>query len=398
MSKTWLIARHHLGQETGKRTFFLVLFSLPAFLVLTIGMGFLIARLGQEQAVLGYVDQAGLLVRLPAQTVEDGVRLVSFDSPEAARAALEAEQIDAYYVLPPSLDGQTELVYVEPPPAGARRHFVDAVRLNLLAGRPPEVVARLMSRPSLTVQAIEAGREFPGGGPNAGYFLPLVAAVIFSFLVLTTSGYMMGVIVTEKENRTMEVLVTSVSPGQMMAGKIAGALGIAAIQLAVWLAFVLAAVWLGRGPLGIGWLQDLAVNWRDVGAIVVVALPFYFCIAALMTLVGTALVDGQEASQAGGLFFIPLFLPFYLIVPLAQNPNGPLALGLSLFPVTSVMTMAVRSLFIEIPAWQVAAAAGIALVCGIVLVWLAARAFRMGMLRYGKRLRLGELFGRGAPA
>ena len=398
MSKTWLIARHHFRQETQKRTFVLVLFSLPLFLALSIGMGFLFSRLEQEQVVLGYVDQAGLLAQVPAGNDNDEVELVSYDTRAAARAALDAGQIDALYLLPADLAGQTELIYYEPPSGGAVRHFEDAVRLNLLAGQPPDLAARLMSRPVVTVRATELNREFAGGGPSAGDFVPMIAAAVFSFLVLTTSGYMVAVVAEEKENRTMEVVVTSVSPGQMMAGKLLGTLGIAAIQLSVWLAFLALGFLIGRGVLQVDWLQDLTVRWRSVLSIVIVAVPFYFCIAALMTLVGTMLTDSQEANMAAGLFFIPLFLPFYLIMPLAANPNGPLAVALSLFPVTSVMTMAVRSLFSEIPVWQVAAAVGIALACGVALSWLTGKALRMGMLRYGRRLRLGEILGMGTAA
>jgi ABC-2 type transport system permease protein len=290
------------------------------------------------------------------------------------------------------------LLYYEPPSSAAARYFEDAVRLNLLTGQPEDVADRLMSRPVVTVRATDFNREYAGGGPSAGDFVPMVAAAFFSFLVLTTSGYMVTVVAEEKENRTMEVVVTSVSPGQMMGGKLVGTLGIAVIQLSVWLAFVALGLLLGRGVLRVDWLQDLTVSWPSVLSILIAAVPFYFCIAAMMTLVGTMLTDTQEANMAAGLFFIPLFLPFYLIVPLAANPNGPLAVVLSLFPVTSVMTMAVRSLFMEVPVWQVAAAAGIAVVCGVALSWLAGKALRTGMLRYGRRLRLSEVLGLGTPA
>lgn len=398
MSKTWLIARHHFRQETGKRTFLLVLFSLPLFLALTIGMGFLFSRLEQEQAVLGYVDPAGLLAQVPPGEDSGEVELVRYDTREAARAALDAGQIDAVYLLPADLAGQTELVYYEAPSGAAVRHFEDAVRLNLLAGQPPDLAARLMSRPAVTIRATDFNREYAGGGPGVGDFVPLMAAAVFSFLVMTTSGYMVGVVAEEKENRTMEVVITSVSPGQMMAGKLLGTLGIAVIQLSVWMAFLALGFLIGRGVLQVDWLQDLAVSWRSVLSILIAAVPFFFCIAAMMTLVGTMLTDSQEANMAAGLFFIPLFLPFYLIMPLAANPNGALAVALSLFPVTSVMTMAVRSLFTEVPIGQVAAAVGIALVSGVVLSWLTGKALRMGMLRYGRRLRLSEVLGRGAAA
>jgi ABC-2 type transport system permease protein len=396
MSKTWLVASYHFRQETGKRTFLLVLFSLPLFLAFTLGLGFLAASLAQADVTVGYVDQAGLLLEVPAGPEPQEVQWIPFETANAARAALEAGQIDAYYLLPPDYEESrhAELVYFEAPPGYATEQVEGAVRRGLLAGEPVAVADRLLAGASITVRATEANREFPEGGPRAGQFLPLVAAAIFVFLVLTTSGYMMEAIVVEKENRTMEVMVSSVSPVQLMAGKIAGALGMGMVQLAVWLAFLIGALWLGRAVLGIEWLLAVKPNWRDVAMIAVVALPSYLCLGALMSLVGSTLVDSQEAHQVGALFFIPLFLPLYLILVIAQNANGSLAVGLSLFPVTSVMTLAIRSLFVEVPVGQIAASVGIALACGLVVVWLAGRAFRISMLRYGQRLNLGDLFRR----
>ena len=396
MSKVWLIAQYQFRQEVSKRSFLLVLFSMPLFLTLSIGLGYLVSRLEQQSTTLGYVDQAGLLVKTLAEPEEHDVRLVPFDTPQAARAALEAGQIDAYYVLAADYADthQAELVYFEPPDRHAVRHFQNVVRLNLMADQSPPVVERTLSGANLTVRATESKREFPAGGPSAGQFVPLIAAAIFAFLVLTTSGYMMQVVVVEKENRTIEIVVSSVSPSQMMTGKIIGALGIALMQLAVWLAFLAGAVWLGGSVLEVGWLQNVNPNWHAILMIVVVALPSYLCIAALMTVVGTTLVESQEAQQAGPLFFMLLFVPMYLLIPITENLNGPLSLGLSFFPVTSVMTIAIRSVFAEIPVWQIAVSAAIALVSGTAMVWLAGKAFRMSMLRYGQRLKWRELFAR----
>jgi ABC-2 type transport system permease protein len=396
MSRVWLIAQHQIRQEVSKRSFLLVLFSLPLFLILTIGLGYLGSRLEQESTALGYVDQAGLLVQMWAEPEEHDVQIVPFDAPEAARAALEAGDIDAYYVLPADYAAtrQAELVYLEPPPFRAVRYFENAMRLNLVADRSPDVVDRLLSGPNVTVRATALNRDFPSGGPSAGQFVSLIAAAIFVFLVLTTSGFMMEAVVEEKESRTMEIIVSSVSATQMMSGKIIGALGIGLMQLAVWLAFLVGAAWLGGTVLEFGWLQNIRLDWSSILRIVIVALPSYLCIAALMTLVGTTLVENQEAQQAGALFFMPLFLPLYLIVPITQNLNGPLSLGLSFFPVTSVATIAIRSLFMAVPAWQVALSAAIALIGGVVTIWLAGRAFRMSLLLYGKRLRWGDLFTR----
>lgn len=394
MSKIWLIARHQFKKEAGKKSFLIILFSLPLFVAFTIGFGYLMSRLDNKTTWLGYVDQAGILVQTELEEGQD-VHFVPFATPEAARAALEEGQISAYTVIPAAYSGggEVELVFFEQPPGAAMRTFRDVVRLNILAGRSPDIVERALSGANLTVQATETGRTYPGGGPEPGQLLPVVVAVIFAFLALTTSGYMAEAVVEEKENRTMEIIVTSVSPGRMMNGKIVGALGIALLQLAVWVVFLAAAVWLGRVLLDSEWLRRLTLEWRDLGLILLVALPSYVFLAAAMTTIGASIVENQEAHQVGPLFFLVIFMPTWLIIPIANDPDGTLAVVFSLIPGPSVVTLAIRNVFTQVPAWQYGAAAAIAALCAVAMMWAAGRAFRISMLRYGRRLHWRELFG-----
>lgn len=396
MSKLWLIAERQFKKEVLKRGFLIVLLSLPLFLAFTIGMGVLTTRLRRESTTLGYVDQAAVLVQIPPAPKDGEVKLVSFQTPAAARAALEAGQINAYYVLPGDYPRtrQVELIYFQPPASAATSYFHHVVRQNLLAGQAPEVVERALSGPEVTVRATQANREFALSGPTLSAFLPVLAAVLFSFLILTVSGTLMQAVVEEKQNRTIEVVITSVAPGTMLAGKISGILGMALALLLAWVVFFLAAAWLGGSVLEIGWLQDIQPNWRDLGMLTLVALPVSLCIAAFMTMLGATIVEEQEAQQVGPLMFLILLLPLYLIIPIAQNPNSALAIGASMFPLTAVPTLAMRSVFAEISAGQFLVAALIALASGLGLVWLAGRAFRVSMLRYGQRLSLSQLFGR----
>jgi len=393
MSKVWLIAQQHYRQEVLKRSFIIVMLSLPLFLAFSVGMGYLSSRLLTESTTLGYVDEAGFLVNMLPEP-DDKIRLVSFETAEAADAALQAGTIDGFYVLPPdySAGGQVELVYFEPPRWAARRHFRSVVRANLLSGQPPEIVGRVLPGPTVTVRATVYNREFPGGDPSAGQVAPIIAGAIFAFFTMTTSGFLMSVMVKEKENRTMEILLSSVSTFRMVLGKVLAGMGIGATLLVVWGVFFAVAAWLGHSVLEIAWLQDISVNWRDILLLLVVAAPSYLVIAVIMTMIGIAVSNQNEADQMGPFMFLIMLLPMYLILPIGKSPNGAVAIGLSLFPPTSVMAVAFRSLFREVPLWQILASAGIALVCGIVLVWLAGKALRTSMLRYGKRLRLGELF------
>ena len=100
MSKIWLVAEQQFKKEVFKRGFLLALIAMPLFLGFTAAMGWLGERMRQETTTLGYVDQGNALGQMPAD-LDDQVRLVRFDTPEAARAALESGQIDAYYALPP---------------------------------------------------------------------------------------------------------------------------------------------------------------------------------------------------------------------------------------------------------------------------------------------------------
>ena len=394
MDKVWLIAQHHFLQEVRKRSFILLLFALPLFLAASIGLGYLFSRLEQKSLTLGYVDPAGILVDVaPSEIDAPNVRLVSFEAAASATRALNAGEIDAYYLLPAAANARNaQLVYIDPPRHAATRAFENLVRRSVLAHQADTLVERAVSGAHVTVRAVDRNREFPDGNPSAGHFLPLIVAAIYAFLVITTFGYLAEAVVVEKENRTMEVIVTSTSPGRMMTGKIVGGVGIALAQLFVWIVCLVFAVWLGRTVLEISWLQDLNLNWRDAGIVIAVAIPSYLLLAAITTAIGSSMSDAHEAQQLGGLAFVVLFLPMYLLVPIIQNPNGPIALIFTFFPLTSVTTISLRSLFMQVPTWQVVVSASLALVCAIFMVWLAGRAFRTSMLSYGRRTRLRDLF------
>jgi ABC-2 type transport system permease protein len=244
--------------------------------------------------------------------------------------------------------------------------------------------------------------EMPGGGrvfsaeTFINNFVPLIMGMSLVILLLTSSGYLMGAVVEEKENRTMELLMTSVSPGQLMAGKIIGISGVTLTQLVSWVVLVGLAVFVGGQFLGLGILQNLRLDWGMVGSMVLIVLPTWVMVAALMTAVGATLSDTQQAQQLTGVFVIPLVAPMWLGFYLIQHPSEPLSVALSLFPVTSVTTLSMRLMFGPVPAWQIAVAAAATAVCAVGAFWVAGRAVRMGMLRYGKRVNWREILSRDA--
>jgi ABC-2 type transport system permease protein len=115
-------------------------------------------------------------------------------------------------------------------------------------------------------------------------------------------------------------------------------------------------------------------------------------IAAMMATLGATATESREAQQIAGLFTLPIVIPFWFFGVLIESPNSPLAIGLSIFPFTAPISLPLRAAFTTIPVWQIALTISLLFILAFAALWLAGRAFRMGMLRYGKKLSLKELF------
>lgn len=391
MSKTWTIARHHFLLEARKRSFLLVLFSMPLFLLVTVGFAMLVDTFESrdEAGLLGIVDTEDALVDVPVHPLWR-----MYESADAAAAALDADAIAAYAILSRDDNGGflADILYTDGVPSEAIGALRTTARTLLVGDVDPAAAERLLGAKSLSVTAISANRSFAATGPDPATFLPLLLAVMFVFLILTTSGYLLNVIVTEKEHRTMELMLSSVSTRQLMSGKIAGALAIAALQLFVWLGCLALALWVGRAIFDWGWLAAFSVPWRDVGALLLLTMPAYVLIGALLTIVGGTLIESQEAQQLGGLFIFPLFIPIYLLVPLSSAPNGAVAQAMTYIPFTAPVTFGIRTIFMQVPWHQIALGSAISTMSAVALIWLAGQALRFTLLRYGKRVSLRELF------
>jgi ABC-2 type transport system permease protein len=408
MSKLWLVAQHEYRRHVLKRSFLVITLSVPVLIAVVIGITFVAralrddstARVGYCETVT-YIDQAGLLAEpLPVgNEAEAAVRWIPFQTESAAQAALAAKEIEAYYVLPAGDSGGTrrvELVYVEEPGREIVRQFRDLLRTNLLAGQPAEIAHRAVDGSTLVVRSPDAApgsvREF-SGSPTLGQLLPALSGFALVILIFVSSGYLMGAVTDEKSNRTMEILMTSISPNALMAGKVLGITAIAATQLVVWILLASLLVFVGGNVLGLEWLQDIRMDPPTLLTSLLVLVPSYVLVAALMTALGATWLEAHAGQQVTTMLLTFYMTPMLFVVPMMRNLNSPLTTGLSLLPLTAPVVLPLRAAFVQVPFWQIAASVVIQGSCALGALWLASRAFRLGMLRYGRRLRLGELLG-----
>jgi len=244
----------------------------------------------------------------------------------------------------------------------------------------------------VTVRSLDGRRTIPAGGPTFGLLMPLFITMAFLFMILMSSGYTMSAVADEKENRTMEVLVTSISSTRLIAGKILGIVAIGLTLLFTWTLVIITGILVAR-QLGVGWFTDLSMDWRAILAILVIAIPAYALAIALMTAIGAMVTTTQEGQSVSSIFFILHLAPLYISWAFLKDPHGPLAVALSLSPFTALMTIGMRNLFTIVPTWQILVSMAVQIVCALGAFWLAGRSFRLGMLRYGQRLRWRSLFG-----
>lgn len=398
MSKIWLVFLYEYKRHVMRKRFIFALLSMPLMVLLLVGLGFISVYVQYNSTPVGYLDPANVLPnarQVPPQKDEmfKSVEIIRYNTEEAARQALSAGQIQAYFVLDANYlqNGQARMVTKGKVANNATSDFTQFLRYNLLSREPAAVAERLSAGSVVTIRSADGAREFNENN-FMGVIAPLVAGVLFMIAVNTSGGYLLQAVVEEKENRTMEIIITSISPNQLMAGKILGNLSVGLTELAAWIGFALVGVLAAQRLFD--WGANLSLSGDYLLLILVTFLPAFVMVAALMGAIGAVATESREAQQIAGLFTLPIMIPYYFVSAIIMNPNSALSVGLSLFPLTAPITLPLRQAFTNVPAWQITVSVGLLVLFAVGAVWLAGRIFRMGMLQYGKRLAWKQIFGR----
>jgi ABC-2 type transport system permease protein len=386
MRNYWLVAKHEYRRTVVRRGFVIATLAVPLGLALLVVFGILVEGMGKSNLPIGYVDHAGILDASQGVSEASSVQVRAYADEEAGLPALEGEEIQALFVLPSNYlqTLHTELYYLEKPPSEeAWSDFADLIRINLVATLPEEIQSRVLEGPSITVHDTVSNREFGESGV-INIVLPFVATFFFFFATMFAAGYMLGVVANEKENRTMEVMVTSVTPGQLIGGKTAGLLAASLTQLSIYV--VAAVIGLKVAAPYIPELQQVTVPWDYLGVMALFFLPSYALVAAVMVAIGGAAGELQQGQQVAGILNLFFMLPIFLLPVIFQDPSHPIVVAFSIFPTTSFLTISLRWGLGTVPLWQIGVSWVLLVATAILTVCAAARVFRAGMLRYGQPL------------
>ena len=399
MGKFWKVCKYEYLKHVLTRRFIFALLSMPMVVLAIAAVAGISVLVEVNNKPAGYVDPSGQLEHLAP--LPDGVGedmfsradLMKYADEESARSALDADEIQAYYVIDPdfSQNGEVRLVAYDDPGENVKDAFANMVRRSVLADVPVQISQRILSGSDVVVEST-TGQQSDESQTIVNLLLPIFSGVIFIIVINMSGGYLLQAVVTEKENRTMEIVVTSVSTEQLMAGKTIGNLAVGLTQMLVWALFpILAFVILhDRVPF----LQTIQIDPQYGWLSLITLLLSFVMVAALMAMVGATATEAREAQQVSGLFTLPLVMPFWFTSQMMFNPDGALATIMSIFPLTSPLSLPLRAAFTHIPEWQLILSLALLAISAVLAVWLAGRAFRLGMLRYGQRLKFKEIFSR----
>ncbi|MBN1921403.1 MAG: ABC transporter permease [Anaerolineae bacterium] len=390
MAKVWLVAKQEYHRIAGKKSFLIATLGIP---ILFIGLMVVIALItifSEDGRAIGYVDYAGILqpdaLEAIGQDTKHYVEILPYNDEASALAALEAGELQGYYVIPSdylSAPSVERVTLDQPVSDRGRSDFWDFMRANLVRQLPEAEAQRLYEGAKLSLRTMDGKRQTSDADFLSAFF-PAIAAILFVFSVLGTGGYMLQAITDEKENRTMEVLMTTLSPEQLMGGKALGLLGVALTQIGLWGATL--AVGLIVAPLFIADFPKITIPWSMAIVGVLYFLPSLVLISGMMITIGATVSETRQGQQISGILNLAFNFPMFFVMVIMGNPNHPFTVALSLFPTTSFITILLRWGFTTIPTWQLIVSWILLAGTAWFSIHFAARVFRLGMLHYGQPL------------
>ena len=345
-----------------------------------------------EPKPIGYVDLSGELseAALP--------NLTRFDTREGGIDAIVAGDIEDLFIVPADFleSGDAEWMSQRSgifAGGGNRDRFASFLTVSLIAERrEPSLLARVIAGADyVRVHVDEDGSVSLDDDDELNQ---IVVPFIFTFLLMMSiflgSGALLESVSEEKENRMVDVLLTSVSPLSLMAGKILALGSTSLVQIIVWIASIAMI-----GPQIIDEVPNAAELEIEPLTLVYVSLFFiagYFLFSVILAGIGSATASAKEAGPITAMVVVPAGIPLWLFTVILSEPDGGLARVLSFIPMTAPTAMMLRIGSADVSDAEILASLTVTALAGVVMLFVSARIFRAGLLLYGQRMTLAAVW------
>lgn len=425
-SKIGIVIRREYFERVSKKSFIVSTILMPLLMIgLMIAPTLLTIYNTPEEKTIAVVDNSGIIV--PSLKNEESIKFIPSTAPIDSLKA--NSDIDGILVIGNNIltnNNRASLfthdassMMIEQNITKQLEEIIENQRLkNYNIENLDKIINEVNADITLSTYRIDEEKDSTSSS-TLSYIIGMLMSLLLYMFLLLYGQLVMTSIIEEKNNRVLEIMVSSIKPGQLMMGKILGIGFVALTQVLIWAALMISmsafvmpalmpadimadvsAMNSGAGSAALSTdvelLQALSII-GDVGYIIslftyltLFLIGGFLFYAALYAAIGSAVDNIQDAGQLQSIVVVPIILGLVLSMSVVADPNSTLATVLSMIPFTSPMTMMTRVPF-GIPTWETILSLVILYGSFIFMVWVSAKIYRVGIFMYGKKPNIKEL-------
>lgn len=384
-----------------KKSFWITILAFPVLMAAIIGIVYFsntatqeaVEKTQEQKFSIELTDQSGLLVPQVIQAV--GATVVS--DKESGIKAVRDSTVDAYFYYPADLTKDKIEVYGKEVGIfnNSRYSGVASGLLHQSVGTKVDanIYTTLTGAVQTTSTTFQNGQEYDG---IRQMIAPGLFLVLFYFVIAMFGGQMLSSTTEEKENRVIEMLLTSVDARTLIVGKIIAVIALGLLQVLLIATPAIIGYLLLHDNLSLPSLDLSSLvfdAWRIGSSFVIFILSFLF-FTGLLVAIGAAVPTAKEANGFIGVVMMLLFAPLYAASLFVSNPESGIVQFLSYFPLTSPIPLLLRNAVGNLSASEALIACALLFVATVFIIRLAVRLFRFGALEYSRKLSFKEILSR----
>ncbi len=408
----YLILRREYLERVRRKSFIFTTILTPVVMLALMVLPGVVAYLsGPEDKSVAVVDHSAVIA--PALQSNDNMRFVA--SSESVDKLRDNENYDAILVIGKDIVDRPDDVtfYTRGASSPQTEMYVSQMLSKIIEQHRlarydipdlPQILAQTQVNVQMSTVRIDREKDEATSSAASAMMGMLMSLVLYMF-VLIYGQMVMTSIIEEKNNRVLEVVVSSVRPTELMLGKILGIGAVALTQIVIWAALISSfSMWVMPSLMsqfvtagsdvdlvaGLSMMGNTGYVLTMFGLMTVLMVGGYLFYSALYAAIGSAVDNLQDASQLQTIAVMPIIIGLVFAMTVINDPNSTLAVVLSYIPFTSPMVMMARVPF-GIPGWETALSIAVLYASVLFVVWLAAKIYRVGIFMYGKKPSYREL-------
>lgn len=433
MSNVSIIIQREFNERVRKKSFIISTLLMPLLMLLLMAAPALVMQFSRgEEKTIAVVDQSGLVAPQLEDDEELSFRIVDMPVEEARKQTeglFGVLWIGADILADPSAvklyANSSSSLSLELSITGRIERILEAEKLKAYdIDNLQQILDEVAT--SVTMQTFRNDKsqeeETQAGSSAVATAAGFILGMILYMFLLMYGAMVMQSVIEEKQNRVLEVMVSSVRPFQLMLGKILGVAAVAVVQVLIWGVLIVvlgsfvmpmllpeevlagaqamqqgmpdATALAGVNPdmlQAVAAVTDTAYIAKLFGCLVLFVFGGYLLYSAMFAAVGSAVDNVQDTQQFQLPITLPIILALIVMMTVIKDPNSPLAFWCSMIPFTSPIVMMARVPY-GIPWWEVALSLALLYASFVAMVWFAAKIYRVGIFMYGKKPNFKELW------